>query len=213
MPKGAKKWQPDRSHHNASNGTRLSDDVLMMVHVGTKEYTLRVGAFENDVPYATVSTNHRGPQNLTMHTLAEVEALEELYRIAFVIAKRVAGAMDEQARKDYEDGISVDQRIYRQPPLVAARSRALKKYGESVRVGPWKLASLDGGQLPDPLGLAGNGASRKVIPDVVPRFLETPHDLEEDLGVQVLFEDEQRPGQFPGPLQGPTSSEGDASPA
>lgn len=88
------------------------------------------------VSVVSVRLRDKWTTSLTSYTLAELEAMEKLYKLAFELAKPLAAERDRKARENHEAGIGTDYRLYRRPPVTVGIEGDSDEHDQSVYFRP-----------------------------------------------------------------------------
>lgn len=104
--------------------------------------------------------------NLGRMTNVEFSAYRDFMNLAFSLAEEVTTRLDNEALSAYESGNNSYMRIYRQLPVLALRRRVFPQQFEELQTRPFPVANLDGGKLPDILGLGGSRTGRERVSGV-----------------------------------------------
>jgi hypothetical protein len=141
----------------------------------------------NDYDLLYIATAPKGTIiNLGRMTNVELSAYRDFMNLAFDLADKVTTKLDEEALSAYESGNNSHMRIYRQLPVLALRRRVFPEQYEELQMRPFPVANLDGGKLPDLLGLGRGRTGREIVPGVDEDAPVGRNDATETLGAQEM---------------------------
>lgn len=137
---------------------KVDREFAVMTKVNNREFVVKVDKLDGRTETQVAINIYPGSGfSLSQYTEAELDAIEETFRIAFSLARASCIEADRLAREDYENGGENFRRLYRSRPVVAARQQLLAEHGESVSERLEGVVNLDGRQRrPDPLHMEGH---------------------------------------------------------
>lgn len=120
------------------------------------------GLATDGITVMNLRASQKWTTDLTRMTLAELEAFEQLWLLAFQLAKPLVTERDRKARADHEAGIGTQYRLYNRPPVTVGLSGDQREYVEGLLFGPAPISRRNG------LGDSGDRGVRGAGDDVAP---------------------------------------------
>lgn len=143
---------------------KVDREFAVMTKVNNREFVVKVDQIAGREETQVALNIYPGSGfSLSQYTEAELDAIEETFRLAFALARPSCIEADRLAKESYETGGSDFRRLYRSRPVVAARQRLLAEHGEGVRGGLEGVVDLDarrrGREADDVEGDGGDGGA------------------------------------------------------
>lgn len=203
-----------RQKFTRTGGTRMPARTVAMLQLSGQSMFLHYRLRDNGFPSLYIAIHPKAAViNLAKMTHPEFVAFRDFMNLAMDLGEIITETLDAEASYNFEEGQRDFYRLYRQLPILALRRGLFPQHFEKLQERPFPVPNLDGEVRPDPIGLAGNRASRTVMAPIVRRKVATAHLAAEAHGTAELGEmgrQPELPGELPGTEAGPSGTAPDS---